>query len=1062
MNEEQKLQKEANVVIMNKKGKATEKRGLKIQKKKRKEDKEFENQFNMGFGQVFGKLAEKCSRNKCIAIGFCILVTGVFAIGILNLRMETDPQNLWAPNSGRTFEEQKYFNENFGQFFRINQIIMSAGSNFKQPGGTQSSNRLLQQSECAEKQKDPLFLTQKREFVSASNSTFAPRVLAESDDDNNQTDTNTTDTNSTTPVPNLFQLDTLKWLYYLEKVINTRSFKKEGLDVTVDNLCYKPVSNKGCLITSPMDYWKMNITLLNERAEQLGVPKSQRMDPRKALQYDALCIDSNTKTTLIPCTDSNGIPIIQQAVIGGSSCEQYPNDDLPCQHCWIQSQALVVTYLLNKDSFTQQIAETWEKDIFEDTIFQFRNKTLDFSQYLDEPIEVDYKNVDSWPDLDVQFMAERSIPDELVEETSQNIWVVALSYSLMFIYISLAIGSFPSKTHSGFLIGLAGIFIVIFSIVCSIGFMSFIGIGMTMISGEVIPFLILAIGVDNMFIISTAVKGCHGANLLEKIKGGMTEVGPSITAAAVSEILAFMVGTFTNIPALTTFCIQAAIAVFFDYIFQITAFVAILAWDEERKLKGICDVFVCIRTEPSEPREDLVKKCISKFYIPVLKNKIFHMFNFLIFAGLVTISIIGLLNLNIGLNQQVSLITGSDLNNYFDSYNKYIEIGPLAYLVLENVDYRSNTDVNYINRISNALSLLNTTVQPPVYSWIATFNQFANPKQMWAIDCNTRDIDQYPFEVQVQKFMNVKISSVCCQKYGICGEQFNKDIIFNTDGTIKTSRLRFQHRPVITSKDFIDTFEQTRQAVDKASQFTGDKKAFSYSLIYAYYDQYTQIRAIAVQNFLLAVGAVYLAINLLKNGMTAIIVALNVFFITFNLIGIVWVLNSLISGFQIEINAVSVVNLITSVGLGVEFCVHLVISYMNTPGNREQKVVNAVKQMGSNILVGIASTKFIGVIVLGFASSEMFRIYYFRMYMAIIFLGVFQGLMFLPSVLYYIGPVTKGRTTESFIHKSDISEGSQEEEEVFETTEVVNGPTKKQLSDNVTITKRSNRVENNN
>lgn len=248
-------------------------------------------------------------------------------------------------------------------------------------------------------------------------------------------------------------------------------------------------------------------------------------------------------------------------------------------------------------------------------------------------------------------MAERSIPDELVEETSQNIWVVALSYSLMFIYISLAIGSFPSKTHSGFLIGLAGIFIVIFSIVCSMGFMAFIGVGMTMISGEVIPFLILAIGVDNMFIISTAVKGCHGENLLEKIKGGMTEVGPSITAAAVSEILAFMVGTFTNIPALTTFCIQAAIAVFFDYIFQITAFVAILAWDEERKLKGICDVFVCIRTEPSEPREDLVKKCISKFYIPVLRNKIFHMFNFLIFIGLVIISVIGLLNLNIGLNQ---------------------------------------------------------------------------------------------------------------------------------------------------------------------------------------------------------------------------------------------------------------------------------------------------------------------------------------------------------------------------------------------------------------------------
>lgn len=69
--------------------------------------------------------------------------------------------------------------------------------------------------------------------------------------------------------------------------------------------------------------------------------------------------------------------------------------------------------------------------------------------------------------------------------------------------------------------------------------------------------------------------------------------------------------------------------------------------------------------------------------------------------------------------------------------------------------------------------------------------------------------------------------------------------------------------------------------------------------------------------------------------------------------------------------------------------------------------------MGPNILVGIASTKFIGVIVLGFASSEMFRIYYFRMYMAIIVLGVFQGLIVMPIVLSYIGPVSKGRSKDS-------------------------------------------------
>lgn len=60
--------------------------------------------------------------------------------------------------------------------------------------------------------------------------------------------------------------------------------------------------------------------------------------------------------------------------------------------------------------------------------------------------------------------------------------------------------------------------------------------------------------------------------------------------------------------------------------------------------------------------------------------------------------------------------------------------------------------------------------------------------------------------------------------------------------------------------------------------------------------------------------------------------------------------------------------------------------------------------MGSSVLVGIASTKFIGVIVLAFAPSTLFKLYYFRMYLFIILLGLFNGLMFLPLVLRWVGP----------------------------------------------------------
>ena len=149
-------------------------------------------------------------------------------------------------------------------------------------------------------------------------------------------------------------------------------------------------------------------------------------------------------------------------------------------------------------------------------------------------------------------MAERSIPDELNEETSENLNVVVISYVVMFVYIFLAIGSFPSLVNSGFLLGLGGIGIVIMSLVCSIGLAGYMDVGLSMISAEVVPFLVLAIGVDNMFILTNAYRRTKvGFTIDMKVGQLLAEVGPSISTAAICEFSAFIVGFFTGIPALS-------------------------------------------------------------------------------------------------------------------------------------------------------------------------------------------------------------------------------------------------------------------------------------------------------------------------------------------------------------------------------------------------------------------------------------------------------------------------------------------------------------------------------
>lgn len=71
--------------------------------------------------------------------------------------------------------------------------------------------------------------------------------------------------------------------------------------------------------------------------------------------------------------------------------------------------------------------------------------------------------------LKADYMAERSIPDNITEETNENTFVMFVSYILMFLYVGCAIGHIPSRVHSKFGLGLMGIFVVIASVISAIG-----------------------------------------------------------------------------------------------------------------------------------------------------------------------------------------------------------------------------------------------------------------------------------------------------------------------------------------------------------------------------------------------------------------------------------------------------------------------------------------------------------------------------------------------------------------------------------------------------------------
>ena len=79
--------------------------------------------------------------------------------------------------------------------------------------------------------------------------------------------------------------------------------------------------------------------------------------------------------------------------------------------------------------------------------------------------------------------------------------------------------------------------------------------------------MILAIGVDNMFLIARAEREipAHITDIPERIGFAMKEIGPSIFTAAFCESIAFFIGLATDVPALQNFCLVAGLSVVVDF-----------------------------------------------------------------------------------------------------------------------------------------------------------------------------------------------------------------------------------------------------------------------------------------------------------------------------------------------------------------------------------------------------------------------------------------------------------------------------------------------------------------
>ncbi|XP_042861215.1 NPC intracellular cholesterol transporter 1 homolog 1b-like [Penaeus japonicus] len=574
------------------------------------------------------------------------------------------------------------------------------------------------------------------------------------------------------------------------------------------------------------------------------------------------------------------------------------------------------------------------------------------------------------PGINVHVHAAYSFGDVSSKTIIGDIKWVACGWAALIIYVLVTLGR-PGPA-------LVGLFCVALAVVAAYGTCSAIGIPHGPLN-NVLPILLIGLGVDDMYVISNAWKISGNVKLLERAGRALQHAGVAVTVTSLSDAVAFLVGATTKVPALRWFCIYAAVGVMTVYVLQATVFVAALTVDQkyrERKNEDSME-----KTSEKRKKTTLLS-FVMRSYANIIVLPWMQATVLVAAASMMGAGIWGAVSLRQEFSPIWFLPRTSYLYHWFQAMDKHFPSdGELGTVYFSNVSLPRELP-----------ALRNLAAELRASPYITRVDAWYSVLDVYLLE----SLDYY----NVTLTEDVLHDALGIFLHSKSGAQFNNNFLFEDELTCEhpappfsTFKINFQYERLEDRADQQAAMNQVRRIVSSAN-------ISGYHAVWAHvYSQWETDAAVGSELWrnlgLVACVVGIMTLLLLASPRAAFLVSLCV-------LATLTEVAALMHVWGLTIDIVTCIALVLAIGLCVDYAAHVAHAFLVVAGSRRQRVQAAVEGVGPAVLHGGFST-LLAFVMLSPSDSHLF-ISFFKIFIGVAVFGLFHGLVLMPVLLALIGP----------------------------------------------------------